>query len=182
MLFFCPGSQTARAEGEKDYITHIVKWYEDLGTIAEKYGMGVEVIMAYNGLTEAKVSRKQVLRIPLYPEKVVISTSPVSSPTEENSPQDGRGGGDAGITSSGEEPAAEDELQSADSTAATKRDRVSLALALPLVSGDKPNDSNYDFYCGALLAAKLMAESGVSVDLDVRDISEGGSPDFSGKD
>ena len=47
-----------------DYIVHTVKWFEDLGSIARKYGVSKEAIMRANGMTTPTVSRRQKLLIP----------------------------------------------------------------------------------------------------------------------
>ena len=47
-----------------EYTEHIVKWYEDLNMIANKYGVSADDIVLYNRLPSKKVTRKQVLRIP----------------------------------------------------------------------------------------------------------------------
>ena len=51
-----------------DYFTHTVKWYEDLNVISEKYGVSVDIIMKFNGLTGRKLTNRQKLRIPTNPE------------------------------------------------------------------------------------------------------------------
>ncbi len=57
------------------------------------------------------------------------------------------------------------------------KNRVKAALLLPFRSGDeKPSSSSFDFYCGALLAARDLGNSGLNIDLDVCDITDGGDP------
>ena len=43
---------------------HIVKWYEDLNIIAEKYGITPDAIAAANGLKDRKLKNRQKLMIP----------------------------------------------------------------------------------------------------------------------
>ena len=54
----------AERKTEKKQTVHTVKWYEDLDTIAEKYGVSVEAIMKANGLTGRKLTKRQKLIIP----------------------------------------------------------------------------------------------------------------------
>ena len=46
------------------YIIHTVRWYEDIDSIAKKYGMEAERILEYNGLTSRKLKSRMKLRIP----------------------------------------------------------------------------------------------------------------------
>lgn len=50
---------------QTNYIEHTVKWYENLTSISEKYGVSKDAIMSENGLTSSRLKAKQVLRIPL---------------------------------------------------------------------------------------------------------------------
>ena len=79
-------SQPARDNkaGRQDdvYIIHTVKWFEDLDSISEKYGVPVDVIMQENGLTGRKLTRRQKLRIPTGP------TETQAAPAEDNALQE----------------------------------------------------------------------------------------------
>ena len=157
---------------EKEYIVHIVKWYEDLGSIAEKYGISAEIIMAYNGLKEARVERKQVLHIPLYPEKVIIGAAHAADGTPASA--DSLSGHRGVFPHSPDSVTSPENADSAAMAAAAVQERIRVSVALPLAAGsEKPNDSNYDFYSGVLLASKLLSETGLSVDLNVIDIADG---------
>ena len=46
-----PARKADRKAESQEYIIHTAKWYEDLDTIAEKYGVTVESIQQANGLT-----------------------------------------------------------------------------------------------------------------------------------
>ena len=46
------------------YITHTVKWFENIGRIAEKYGTSVDIIMEINNLKSTQLKKKQKLQIP----------------------------------------------------------------------------------------------------------------------
>ena len=64
---------------------HVVKWFEDLDVIAEKYGVSVEAIMKANGLTGRKLARRQKLVIPsadFVPEETQEQVEDTGSETE----------------------------------------------------------------------------------------------------
>lgn len=146
---------------------HTVKWFEDLDTIAEKYGVSVEAIMKANGLTGRKLTRRQKLIIP----------SPGEFPSEAPlTPSD---------TLRTEEILPEEPVETPDSTKIDenslfpgmfipKKD-VAASLMLPLnaSSGKGGSQGNMDFYSGVLLAIYEMSEDGISTDLDVYDIADG---------
>jgi len=50
---------------EPAFKEHTVMWYEDIEDIAEEYGVTVQEIMAANGMKSKKVTKRQVLRIPV---------------------------------------------------------------------------------------------------------------------
>lgn len=53
-------------------------------------------------------------------------------------------------------------------------ERIEIALELPLNNLSGGSDDNlFEFYCGALLAAKDLGESGIKVDLKVKDTNSG---------
>ena len=87
-------------KNEAEYITHTVRWYEDLDVIAEKYGVTVEAIMEFNDLKGRKLKNRQKLRIP------PADQSPVLSPAGEASePETGNDTGAANAGSSQTMPA-----------------------------------------------------------------------------
>ena len=154
----------AAAEPEDEDIvikrkTHTVRWFEDLDTIAEKYGVTVEALMEINGLTGRKLTKRQKLIIP----------------TEE----------DASQVTDDELEEADDTLQdAADSTALAdsllipetpSKKTVDLSLMLPLnaSSAKAVSSNNMDFYSGVLLAIYEMSQNGVSTSLDTYDIADG---------
>ena len=139
--------------------THTVKWYEDLDTIAEKYGVTVEALMEINNLTGRKLSKRQKLIIPTEDESAHMS----DAKTEED----------------------EDVLQeTADTTSLADsslfqetlvKKPVNLSLMLPLnaTSAKGSSSNNMDFYSGVLLAIYEMSQDGVSTSLDTYDIADG---------
>ena len=69
-----PGQTTAAASGTPAreaqpqtpaYVQHTVMWYEDLDDIAAEYGVTPQQIMEANGMRSKKVTKRQVLKIPV---------------------------------------------------------------------------------------------------------------------
>ena len=156
-----------------EYTEHIVKWYEDLNMIANKYGVSADDIVLYNRLPSKKVTRKQVLRIPLKPfdrsaystkeetqEPPVIEEKPKVEPEEE-------------IVTPPVQEEKKVEETIPEQVTFTSKQTVQAALLLPLGASGKVNDTNMDFYAGVLMAVKDMEEKGIGTELDVYDVSKG---------
>lgn len=148
-----------------DGSVHIVKWFEDLDVIAEKYGVSVEAIMKANGLKGRKLTKRQKLIIPassdIVVEEIVTeevpATEDVKTPIAEN-----------------EEPAVEEDTE--DRWIFPNRE-VSVSLLLPLkATGSASSRNNMDFYSGVLLATYDMAEDGIKTELSVYDVADGNLP------
>ena len=144
--------------------THIVKWFEDLDLIAEKYGVLVEDIIKINGLKGRKLTRRQKLIIPSPGE--IIEALAMEVPADST--------------------AVADSVQIPDSTKDAKnlfediffpKKEAAISLLLPLkADGSAGSTGNMDFYCGVLLAVYDMAEKGTSTDLSVYDVAGGRMP------
>lgn len=170
-----PAVQAKNAD-DKDYFIHTVKWYEDLNVISLKYNISKDVIIAYNGLKDSKVSKKQELRIPLHPELVKAGQTEESvaqnAEKEENveAPQ-------SDTTSVGSKIGSivESIGEKIDNIFADKGpvNEVSISLLLPFTSKGDISNSHYDFYSGVLLATKDLAAEGINVDLSVFDVNKG---------
>lgn len=158
-----------------EYTEHIVKWYEDLNMIANKYGVSADDIVLYNRLPSKKVTRKQVLRIPLKPfDKSAYATpkeeTPETPPVVEKEPE----------IEPEKEPVTppvqeEEKVEETvpEQVTFTSKQTVQAALLLPLGASGKVNDTNMDFYAGVLLAVKDLEEKGIGTELDVYDVSKG---------
>jgi len=146
--------------------THTVKWYEDLDTIAAKYGVTAEEIILANNLKGRKLSKRMKLMIPLPGE--------FAATTEEEQ---------------AEEPAASPDTVAVADTASEAFGRslfpgmispdkeVSVSLLLPLnATGTTSSRQNMDFYSGVLMAVYDLAQEGISTSLDVIDIADGRLP------
>lgn len=155
--------------GSVPYITHIVRWFENIKDISKKYGVPVDVISEINGLSNNKIKKGQRLRIPadynLYLEEKLGIRHSQDAPVQvqEQQPQ---GDGPAPLV-----PVADTvgtEAEPAPVIVFTPKASVNAVLLLNLGSG---NDNNIDFYSGALMAARDLGKAGTGVDLHVIDLS-----------
>ena len=159
---------------EPEYTIHTVKWFEDLGSIAKKYGVSKEAIMQANGMTSPKVSRKQKLRIPPAGAPVVIHEE-VPAATEV-AQEDGEEKPKGFFESIGEAIS-----EKADELLYAGKKDITAALILPFNASKTPNENNLEFYSGVLLAANDLKEEGINVDLSVYDAAGGNIPVTSDK-
>ncbi|MBR5072174.1 MAG: LysM peptidoglycan-binding domain-containing protein, partial [Bacteroidales bacterium] len=155
---------TAPAAQPGDYIIHTVKWYEDLGAIAKKYGVSKEAIMRANGMTSPQLSRKQKLRIPPAGAETVEEIPAVidediaeAEEEEEDKPK------------SIFETIGEAISEKAEEFLYTGKKDVSAALIMPFNASKSPNENNLEFYSGVLMAARDLKSEGINVDLSVYD-------------
>lgn len=147
---------------------HVTKWYEDLDTIAEKYGVSVEAIMKANGLTGRKLSSRQKLVIP-DPDETFEET--VLAEASEDARSEEKPAEEAADTVSVQEADTVDTMQQ---IVLYPKEKVTATLLLPLnANGTTGSRNNMDFYSGVLLAVNDLAEEGISTDLNVYDISGG---------
>ena len=153
-----PAKETA-AEPDGNFVSHTVKWYEDINDIAKRYGVSVKDIMDANSLTGTKLSARQVLRIP-----VVLADAPAPAAAPETSPE----AAPAPADSSAAEP-----VQPADTLARLGKELVRASLVLPLNAGGSVSALNMDFYSGVLMAMKDFEKEGVKVRLETFDLTEG---------
>lgn len=160
-----------KATAEK-VITHVVKWFEDLNSIAKKYGISKEAIMTANGMKSEAVSSRQVLRIPLFSGNGG-STEEVPEPVEETTEATAET-----VTAAPEEKETIEENEKEgifDIFFGPKKD-ITAALILPFNASKSPSDNNLDFYSGVLLAVRDLKNEGINVDLSVYDSTDGTAP------
>ncbi|MBR6345903.1 MAG: LysM peptidoglycan-binding domain-containing protein [Bacteroidales bacterium] len=146
--------QAATSDGP--YIEHTAKWFETIDDIAKAYGISTRELMAFNGLKSKKLSKRQVLRIPVSAE---------DAPSEgqipvETMPAD---------TLVSEAPLVAEAVEDF-----TARGSIAAHLILPFNADATPANSAMDFYGGALLALKdLKEKEGIIVNLTVHDVISG---------
>ena len=142
---------------------HIVRWYETLKDIAAKYNVSESAIIAANNLNDGKIKNRQKLIIPtdeyatdMVPEQQEVEIA--QKEEEENMDLE----------------TAFDEKTDEDSSAFIAKDNIKTTVLLPLkATGSSSSKSNMDFYSGVLLAARELGESGINIDMNVYDISNG---------
>ncbi len=161
------------------YTEYIVKWNDTLYSIAEKFGVTVESIQKANGLTDTKIKKRQVLRIPT-PETVAAQEAAAAATTPAAEPVHKEEEGPLAILPAEEEISPADTVETATSwtedffnTTGYFRTDIPFALVLPFQKGTKVSDNNIDFYSGVLLAVRELAvRDGIHADLRVYDQEE----------
>ena len=152
---------------------HTVRWYESLSDIAARYGIPVEAIKAANGLKDNKLKNRQKLVIPTaeHAETLIAATTPAEEGTRvecwETEEEDME-----------IERAFDDRADSTANIVAPveyiSKNKIEAIALLPLkASGNTSSRSNMDFYSGILMAVRELGKSGINVELDVHDISNG---------
>ena len=169
--------QKVKDDGKGDHFYHRVKWFEDLGAIAQKYNVSKKSIMNINGMTSEKLERKQMLKIPYNPaaweDVAVTDVKPVVTEPEGN---------DAAVQEETEPEAKEEEKKKGigdyleDIFSRAGKNEINVNIALPLNSQKTANQQMMDFYCGALLASKDLSKNGVKLELNVYDVAGGAMP------
>lgn len=140
------------------YIEYIAKWYDDLNTISQKFGVSKETLMAVNGMKDERVKKKQKF---LIPSKDIPA---VKAPQAEDA---------AEIVNPEVSAVSTDK----DSTYVESNltyvpvSTINVSLILPLNAQGAVNNSNYDFYSGALLAVKALGAEGINTNLNVFDMT-----------
>lgn len=136
---------------------HVVRWYETLKDIAEKYNVSESAIIAANNLKDGKVRNRQKLIIPTEEYAEVINDD---QPEEEDMDL---------------ETAFEDNDHQEDAAPEyISKSLIKATVLLPLkATGSSSSRSNMDFYSGVLLAAREIGESGIDIDMSVYDIANG---------
>ncbi len=154
-------SDKGDSQDNVEYVTHVVKWYEDINDIATKYNVSVESILKANGLKKKKVKNRQVLKIPV--GKAVEEETETAAEAVPETPEE-----------AAEEEAEEDSIFDG---IFTRKSTVNAVLMMPLNASGTPSGTNMDFYCGFLLGVKdLGEEEDISTNLSVYDVANGTIP------
>ena len=152
----------------KDYFIHTVRWYEDLGDIARKYGVSTESIRLLNNLKGNKIKNRQKLKIPRVQAAAESSSDASSDIAAETSGTEGGGEEDS-------RDSVLDNLKNIFTPVKTKNP-VEVSLLLPLTSGGRPSHKGMDFYSGFLMAVRDLGEEGIGTRLNVHDTGAGMYP------
>ncbi len=169
------GDTRGKEDDDEGYFIHKVKWYEDLDAIAKKYKVSKESIMNINRMTSDKVKRKQELKIPRDPalwegRTVTADQDDVDvRDVEEN---------DKEVEEAVDEVPEENDGGILDDLFVREgRHDVNISMLLPF-SATKLGDrtSFMDFYCGALMASRVLGSQGVNLDIHTFDVGGGNMP------
>lgn len=147
-------------------VTHVVKWFEDIESIAANYKVSVEDILKANNLKSRKLKTRQTLKIPASERIEKEEDAPVipDQVTPETEPE------------SQKSTIVEDIVD-----LFTRKNEVNAVLMPPLNAGGTPSGNNMDFYCGFLMGVRDLGEKGISTDLSVYDVANGTIPVTSSK-
>ena len=169
------GDTRGEEDDDKGYFIHKVKWYEDLDAIAKKYKVSKESIMNINRMTSDKVKRKQELKIPRDPalwegRTVTADQDDVDVRDVEETDKEVEEAVD-------EAPEENDGGILDDLFVREGRHDVNISMLLPF-SATKLGDrtSFMDFYCGALMASRVLGSQGVNLDIHTFDVGGGNMP------
>ncbi len=156
-------SQDTGSVSGDEYMIHTVKWFEDLPSIAAKYGISQEAIMKFNGLSSPVLSRKQKLKIPTGATLAQVESSLGSEKAAEKTEED------KGII----ESITETITEKAESIFGLGKKDVKVALLLPFNASKSPSENNLDFYSGVLMAVRDLEKEGIKAELSVYDCGNG---------
>lgn len=146
---------------QKQQTVHVKKWFEDLNSIAARYGVTPEAIMQANNLTSTRLANRQKLIIP---DKIEVTETAADKKVAEEISDTQKDTVAVEVT---EEP----------SWDFIPKDKVNATMLLPLKTADgRVSRNNMDFYSGALLAVYDLAEKGISTDFSMFDITDGSHP------
>lgn len=157
------------AGAQTEYFIHTVRWYEGIKDISKKYDVPVEVIMEVNNLDKPKVKSRMKLKIPVdlqaYYRMQASSEGLVQEAADST----------AAAANAVTEPVTADNPEEEDDKTESPwdwsyifgfKDKVNATLILPL-GQDASSDNAFDFYGGAMLAARDLGEKGINSDVDV---------------
>jgi LysM repeat protein/ABC-type branched-subunit amino acid transport system substrate-binding protein len=143
--------------------TYTVSWYDDLRSIAEKFNVSEESIIAANNLKTRKLKNRQVLVIPAKTQEETVAEE-----TYSEQPQ-------AIETVEEEENESWDYFAEAQSitdliSSDTDQPEVVMSLVMPFkANGKSGSKNNLDFYSGVLLAARDLTDKGINIKLKIFD-------------
>ena len=193
------GGPETRKESFPDkegFIKHTVKWFEDIYDVAKQYGVTTQDIMDANGLKSSRISKRQVLYIPILSEEekalrasgkapatvtpppvvipeiadpVIPETETVETPVSDPVKVDIPDVSPLEKKETLQQPEEEDGVLDW----LTGTGSAELALILPFNAGGKYSETNMDFYSGVLLALRDLEAEGIKTRLNVYDLQAG---------
>lgn len=145
---------------------HVVRWYEDIKSIARKHGVTVEDIMMANNLVDTRLTTRQKLVIPEKSHKIQEKNGTGKQDIEVTEATD------TVLTATTETtvPDKRKKKRSLKSIFFFPKSNINMTLFLPFqAQNGKSSRNNMDFYSGALLAIKHLSEDGINTNLSVYD-------------
>lgn len=172
-----------------------MKWYEDLSSVAKKFGVSPEEILKFNGLESEQEARSaRTLKIP---QKGVVSSMEAEAAGKSEVSGRPEGSGISEVPKAPEGPKVPEvskNQRAQENQEVTERHEgyevsgvpevyeasgkifgpeVNMALVLPF-TGEGYSDSYYDFYSGVLMAVRDLGNAGIKTDLSVFDYNNDG--------
>ena len=154
---------------------HTVLWYEDLDDIATQYGVSAQEIMAANGMKTKKVSKRQVLRIPVKGGNWQPAQTADTAASEPAVPTLG----ETDVPVTGEQVIAQETEKPEENADGgifdwmTGKGSVEMALLMPFNAAGKASETNMDFYSGVLMALRDLEAEGFKATINVFDLQDG---------
>ena len=154
---------------------HTVLWYEDLDDIATQYGVSAQEIMAANGMKTKKVSKRQVLRIPVKGGNWQPAQTADTAASEPAVPTLG----ETAVPVTGEQVIAQETEKPEENADGgifdwmTGKGSVEMALLMPFNAAGKASETNMDFYSGVLMALRDLEAEGFKATINVFDLQDG---------
>lgn len=153
---------------KKVYKKHTVRRYEVIDDISAKYNVPIEILMDFNNLSSAKITRKQVLYIPdtKYVNEYQAYLSAKKNKTEQAVKNEE-------VQQPQQIKQEEDSFKEIEVISTTGgKANVTIILPLNMYAPDN-NTSNYmDFYSGALLAAESLKKDNYNITINLLDQSK----------
>lgn len=168
----------------KKYKRHIVKWYEDIADISEKYNVPVEALIALNKLETGKLKSRQIL---LIPDREYIEQNNLTSVDNAKKPKESESltpsvtdiaentaenvADKTDVTGAENSSTAETDTFKGSFIDAPASEALEIAYILPLNSRDTNNiNTNFmDFYAGALMAVNDLQKNGCKLTVNIYD-------------
>ncbi len=183
---------------KEGFVKHTVKWFEDIYDVAKQYGVTPQDIMDANGLKSSRISKRQVLYVPILSDeekarRAAAAVKPPTIPVIEDPVIADQGIGETQTFDPirVEQPevaqmekldkdkpveetvAAEEKKEEGILDWLAGKGNVEMALVLPFNAAGKVSETNMDFYSGVLLALRDLETEGVKTKLNVYDLQAG---------
>ena len=156
---------------------HVVKWYETLEDIAQKYGVTVEAIIELNNIQDPSAITRMKILIPNSGPAEAEKSEVIESKPEVQTSKDSTVV--IGSVTDTLAPASTDTLTVKDTVIVKEpKTSVNFALLLPMAATGTTSKLNYmDFYTGVLFALYNSSNAGIKTDIKVFDTANDAVPD-----